>query len=230
MLSVKKLLSNPLSLNYISSFAIISFNLVHVVENCLVLFTVSVATQYCSFICSRASWDVSSCCDQGHTSSHCLSGSGFGLNLAQSWQCWSITEGPEAGTGSPDRRSCLLLFSCCYDLDQKQLMELLVQEQTHASDRKSSGASSERHNMTTLCPSEAVPALCSTSSLRPLHTAGSASAHITFCRHSDPVVALTPNTVSHPQEPREENTNLQTREEAAGALPLVALGTSAHPT
>lgn len=103
-------------------------------------------------------------------------------------------------------------------------MELLVQEQTRASEHKSSGASSEWRNMSVSCPSEAVAAPRSRPSLCPLHAAGSASR-----RHSDPAVALTPNATSLPQEPGEGNVDLQTRQEAAGASPLVALGTSAHP-
>lgn len=195
--SVKKLI-NPLSLNYISSFAITSFKLMHVFENCFVC-SLSIQPHIIvpSFVQEPLGSDVSSSCDKSHTSSHCLSGSGFGFNLAQRWQRTSITEAPKSGTGSPVRHSCLLPFSCCYDLDQKQLMELLVQEQTHASEHKSSGASSERHNMSTLCPSEAVAAPCSSSSLRPLHRAGSAP----FRCHSDPVVALTPDATSLPQEP-----------------------------
>lgn len=77
--------------------------------------------------------------------------------------------------------------------------------------------------------SEAVAARRSSSSLHPAHRTG--SAHAAFRRHSDPVVALTPKPTPFPQEPGEEDTYGQTREEVAGSsLLLVALGTSANPT
>lgn len=106
-------------------------------------------------------------------------------------------------------------------------MELVVQEQTHASEHKSSGASRARHTTSTSCPSEAVAAPCSSSSMRPLHMAG--SARTTFRCHSNPVVALTLDATFLPQGLGEENSYLQTSKEEAGASPLVAPGTSVHP-
>lgn len=77
--------------------------------------------------------------------------------------------------------------------------------------------------------SEAVAARRSSPSLHPAHRTG--SAHAAFCRHSDPVVALTPKPTSFPQDLGEEDTYGQTREEVAGSSSLlVALGTSANPT
>lgn len=53
----------------------------------------------------------------------------LGLDLtSHRWRSTSIIEAPKSRTGSPVRHSHLFPLSYCYDLDQKQLMELLVQE------------------------------------------------------------------------------------------------------
>lgn len=71
-----------------------------------------------------------------------------------------------------------------------------------------------------VCPSETAATPCSCRSLHLLHVTGNAPC--ASRRHSDSVMGLTPDAMSLPQEFREGNTALQTREGEAGTSPPMA--------
>lgn len=109
-------------------------------------------------------------------------------------------------------------------------MDPSLQEQLRASEHKPSYLSSERINIGLVCPSEIPVAHCSCVSQYLLPMIHSSQSN--YRRHSDSVVALTPNvTSSLPTELIEENIKISpNREEEAGKSQLVALEISANTT
>ncbi|XP_074862221.1 serine/threonine-protein kinase WNK2 isoform X3 [Carettochelys insculpta] len=183
-----------------------------------------------SFVQEPLGSDVSSSCANSDASIECLSSSYLEFSLAQRRRSMSVIEASKPSMGNPDRYSHLLMCSCYNDLGQQELMDSSLEEQLCAIEHKPSGLFSERINIGLVCPSEIPVAHCPCVSqyLLPMFH----STQSNYRRHSDSVVALTPDvTSSLPTELTKENIKISPNsEEEASKSQLVAIEISANTT